>query len=134
MPDIINLAHAPTRANNWEPWQDDAACIDEDPELFFPEPGDPRTAVAAAECCAICPVAEQCLTYALENRIDEGIFGGLSAVARKTLRNEPTERPVTSREQVASMTARHMTAHEIARTLGISTRQVVRLRSKKVPH
>jgi WhiB family transcriptional regulator, redox-sensing transcriptional regulator len=69
-------------------WRHRAACRDEDPELFFPitelGPGARQTADAKAV-CARCPVREQCLRYALDNRLDHGIFGGTTAQERRSL-------------------------------------------------
>lgn len=69
-------------------WQHRAACRDEDPELFFPisdvGPGAQQTAQAKA-ICARCPVRTECLNYALENRLDYGIFGGTTETERREL-------------------------------------------------
>lgn len=69
-------------------WRHHAACRDEDPELFFPisevGPGARQTADAKTV-CARCPVREQCLRYALDNRLDHGIFGGATAQERRSL-------------------------------------------------
>ena len=69
-------------------WRHHAACRDEDPELFFPisevGPGARHTAEAKAV-CARCPVREQCLRYALDNGLDDGIFGGTTERERRTL-------------------------------------------------
>lgn len=35
--------------------------------------------------CAGCPVINQCLTYALENREDEGVWGGTTPKQRRNL-------------------------------------------------
>ena len=65
-------------------WRDAAACKERPDVDFFPEPGDP--AKQAKEVCATCEVAGHCLTYALDNYIDHGIFGGTSARQRRILR------------------------------------------------
>ncbi|WP_019819119.1 WhiB family transcriptional regulator [Saccharomonospora saliphila] len=69
-------------------WRLDAACRDEDPELFFPVsdmgPGAQQTARAKAV-CARCPVANQCLEYAIENGLDHGVFGGTTERERRAL-------------------------------------------------
>jgi WhiB family redox-sensing transcriptional regulator len=57
-----------------------------DPQVFFPSDG---TGVqAAAAICARCPVQAPCLEYALVNRIQHGVFGGLSERARDRLLRE----------------------------------------------
>ncbi|EHK88024.1 WhiB family transcriptional regulator [Saccharomonospora azurea] len=71
-----------------EEWWHSAACRDEDPELFFPVsnmgPGAQQTARAKAV-CARCPVRAECLSYALDNGLDHGIFGGLTEHERRDL-------------------------------------------------
>jgi WhiB family redox-sensing transcriptional regulator len=57
-----------------------------DPQVFFPSDG---TGVqVAAAICARCPVQRACLEYALTNRIQHGVFGGLSERARDRLLRE----------------------------------------------
>lgn len=62
-------------------WYLEARCTEVDQELFFPEPG--RTADNARSVCARCPVRQPCLQFALDNRIDHGIFGGLTPTERR---------------------------------------------------
>jgi WhiB family redox-sensing transcriptional regulator len=59
-------------------WRTLAACRGLDPELFFPARGDSFAARNAQAVCATCPVAEQCLEFAIEVGETEGIWGGLS--------------------------------------------------------
>lgn len=62
----------------------DAACRGYDPDIWFPtRGGDVRP---ARDICAICPVIEECLTFALENSVRFGIWGGLSVLERRTVR------------------------------------------------
>ncbi|HYH30491.1 MAG TPA: WhiB family transcriptional regulator [Pseudonocardia sp.] len=74
---------------HYDDWRQRAACRDEDPELFFPlsevGPGA-RQADRAKALCARCPVATQCLEYALGNGLDHGIFGGTTETERRALR------------------------------------------------
>ncbi|HEX7107560.1 MAG TPA: WhiB family transcriptional regulator [Acidothermaceae bacterium] len=72
-------------------WRDDAACRDEDPELFFPIGHGPaaQAQIAAAKAvCARCPVVRECLAWALENGQDAGVWGGLTEEERRALRRE----------------------------------------------
>jgi WhiB family transcriptional regulator, redox-sensing transcriptional regulator len=65
-----------------------AQCRDHDPALFFPAPGPgmvPSMAAAMA-LCAMCPVAGECLEYALADPEITGIWGGTSAKARARMR------------------------------------------------
>lgn len=65
------------------------ACRDEDPELFFPAsvsgPALEQTGEAKAV-CARCPVADKCLTWALETGQDAGVWGGTTPRERRALR------------------------------------------------
>lgn len=72
-------------------WTEDAACRTSavDPELFFPlsESGIGVSQVAAAKAvCAHCPVAAQCLTWALRSGEAAGIWGGTTPDERRVLR------------------------------------------------
>lgn len=70
-------------------WRNDAACLEEDPELFFPEGESERyqrQIDAALEVCAICPVVDECLSYALEADQRTGIWGGTTAEQRRRIR------------------------------------------------
>ncbi|MGW2112007.1 WhiB family transcriptional regulator [Streptomyces sp. NPDC001948] len=65
------------------------ACADEDPELFFPI-GDSGPALLqekeAKAVCRRCPLMESCLQGALERGENYGVFGGLSAKERRSLK------------------------------------------------
>jgi WhiB family redox-sensing transcriptional regulator len=61
-----------------ESWTRDAACREpRDLDDWHQPPNSLRTK-AAREVCATCPVREQCLDFAIRNRIDNGIWGGLT--------------------------------------------------------
>jgi WhiB family redox-sensing transcriptional regulator len=74
-------------------WMPHAACLQEDPELFFPV-GSTGHAVraqidAAKAVCGQCRVRAQCLSYALTSHQPEGIWGGATRQDREALaRNE----------------------------------------------
>ena len=70
-------------------WRNHAACLDEDPELFFPI-GNTGPALRQIEkakpVCSRCEVAETCLKWAMESRQDAGVWGGLSEDERRALK------------------------------------------------
>lgn len=77
-----------------ETWRELAACRDHDPGLFFPDRYNnyggldhrslPTPAVRDAKrVCGGCPVRSDCLTYALTNDEDTGIWGGLTPEERR---------------------------------------------------
>jgi WhiB family redox-sensing transcriptional regulator len=71
-------------------WRNLAACIGEDPELFFPD-GNTSPALLQLEeakaVCRRCEVAQTCLTWAIESGQDAGVWGGLSEDERRALNN-----------------------------------------------
>jgi WhiB family redox-sensing transcriptional regulator len=67
-------------ATEWMTW---ALCSEVDPEAFFPEKGgSPKR---AKQVCAGCPVREECLSYALDNGIDWGVWGGTTREERRQI-------------------------------------------------
>ena len=76
-------------------WRQRAACLDEDPELFFPV-GSTGPALEqlerAKQVCHGCAVTEQCLEWALETNQDAGVWGGLSEEERRSLRRSRQRR------------------------------------------
>jgi WhiB family transcriptional regulator, redox-sensing transcriptional regulator len=65
-------------------WMLEAKCLDADPEAFFPEKGGSTR--EAKQICAVCPVREECLEYALQHEERFGIWGGLSERERRRAR------------------------------------------------
>lgn len=70
-------------------WRESAACKGMEVDLFFPEAGGDgvNTAKAAKRICSTCPVAAPCLDYGLATSDREGIYGGLTALQRRRLKN-----------------------------------------------
>ena len=70
-------------------WRRSAACLVEDPELFFPigaaGPGLWQ-AEKAKSVCRRCPVLTPCLTWALETGTEHGVWGGHTEEERRSLR------------------------------------------------
>lgn len=70
-------------------WRHQAACLNEDPELFFPVGNTGPALMQIAEAkkvCRICPVREACLQWALDAGQDHGVWGGMSEDERRALR------------------------------------------------
>ncbi len=114
-------------------WRNDAACRDEDPELFFPvgTSGPALAQVDAAKgVCASCPVTAECLAFAAWALLD-GIAGGLTAGERARARGEcvPVRRSVSQerRETARRLRARGWPARRIAHQIGVNERSVYRL-------
>lgn len=72
-------------------WRSQAACTDEDPELFFPV-GSTGPAVdqiaEAKKVCARCGVRESCLEYAISSNQDAGVWGGMAEDERRSLKRK----------------------------------------------
>jgi WhiB family transcriptional regulator, redox-sensing transcriptional regulator len=61
----------------------EAACEGADSSVFFPV--SDTFAGEAKAICATCPVAEQCLEYAIATRQSDGVWGGMTAIERHRL-------------------------------------------------
>lgn len=78
-----------------ENWMSESACVGHPPEWWFPDDrgiggeAASETTRAAKAICASCPVATQCLDYALRTETSDsgrfGIFAGLTGHARREL-------------------------------------------------
>jgi hypothetical protein len=85
-------------------WRDTAACRTEDPEMFFPtgtEGGWKLVINDAKSVCARCPSRTDCLNFALDEGISDGIFGGLTEKERAAVRRRVTAKQIT-REKAAA--------------------------------
>lgn len=64
-------------------WRQRGACRGLDPDIFYPlDEDEPDEAKAI---CAICPVREPCLEFALSSREAEGVWGGATARERRRM-------------------------------------------------
>jgi WhiB family redox-sensing transcriptional regulator len=76
-------------------WLAGAACADVPKAVFFPE----RTAdqdPVVDRWCVTCPTRGDCVTYALDNRLDDGVWGASEADRRwlRRARRGAPDRPV----------------------------------------
>ncbi|MEZ7005610.1 WhiB family transcriptional regulator [Streptomyces sp. AD55] len=118
-------------APNWA----NAACLNEDPDLFFPA-GTLATAhiqiEKARQVCRRCPLTTQCLTWALDVGEHAGVWGGLCEEERRKLlrrrgqRHVSYERCIDEQEYIEERIAEGATPQEIARELGVDRSAVVR--------
>lgn len=70
-----------------EPWMTQAVCASVDAELFYPEKGG--SVREAKKVCSGCPVAAECLTFALMAGERFGVWGGTTERQRRRM---PTPR------------------------------------------
>jgi WhiB family redox-sensing transcriptional regulator len=77
-------------------WMADANCRGLNPDLFFPNRGEPTDDLR--QICRRCDVQTECLDYALDNNEDKGFWGGLSGRERRQIKavgGRSTIRPIT---------------------------------------
>jgi WhiB family redox-sensing transcriptional regulator len=70
-------------------WIVGAACIGEDPDLFFPVGSTPpalEQVERAKDICRGCPVRPECLEWSLVTCQDAGVWGGLEEEERREIR------------------------------------------------
>lgn len=64
-------------------WRELALCQHVSQASFFPEAGE--NVHEARRICALCPVKEPCLSFALDNAVEYGVWGGLTVKERLNL-------------------------------------------------
>lgn len=93
--DASHQGHANNAAELSMDWRNDAACLTEDPELFFPignTESAQRQIAQAKAVCDRCPAVNTCLTWALETGQDSGVCGALSEVERLAFKRREARR------------------------------------------
>lgn len=85
--DIVASAVEPS-VEDMASWRDRAACRGLDPDQFFPDEGDHLGIERAKQTCASCPVAWECLSYAIWSNQTEGIWGGTTRGERRKYRRQ----------------------------------------------
>lgn len=84
-------------------WRTRAACLDEDPELFFPLGEEHTSGMAptapvqaqqdeAKAVCRRCPVVAECLAWAIESGQDFGVWGATSPEERREFKRRTPAR------------------------------------------
>jgi WhiB family redox-sensing transcriptional regulator len=63
-------------------WHEDAACSSTDPDELFADSTRQNRAKAV---CTGCPVRTECLAEALDNRVEFGVWGGMTERERRAL-------------------------------------------------
>ncbi|WP_372476614.1 WhiB family transcriptional regulator [Pseudonocardia terrae] len=123
-------------------WRAQAACVGEDPELFFPvvEEGPlcEDQVTAAKKVCARCPVRDACLEWSTLY-IHVGIAGGLTAEERRCARVESLEplkgrvRRPSPRDDIRAagfaLIAQGESTQDVAARCGVTDRTVERWRA-----
>ena len=74
-----------------EKWKTQGKCVGFDTEEFFPPKG--VNIGHLKEFCSGCPVAVECLDYALKHTIEYGVWGGMSVTERQQIKRGHKEYP-----------------------------------------
>ncbi|WP_405866149.1 WhiB family transcriptional regulator [Streptomyces sp. NBC_00005] len=78
-------------------WSGRAACLREDPDLFFPIGSSGPTLIQIDEAkavCRRCPVVKQCLNWAVRVGQVEGIWGGMTESERRAMKRHREARQI----------------------------------------
>jgi WhiB family transcriptional regulator, redox-sensing transcriptional regulator len=73
----------PSDEDSTTAWMSAGNCRNYPPAVFFPSDG--VGVDRARKICTDCPVVDQCLEYALEQRIEHGVWGGCSERERRRI-------------------------------------------------
>jgi WhiB family redox-sensing transcriptional regulator len=107
-------------------WRELAACRGTDLEVFFPGRGE--SAGPARQVCAVCPVRQPCLDYAITNRIVHGIWGGLTERERRALQSRWVRTSRRNRDgAISAAVAARYTVEAVGRSFGLSRTSVARI-------
>ena len=109
-------------------WHDRAACAGMDDFVFFgssdpnERPAYTLTDIAKArEVCRSCPVLEQCLRAAIENREEYGVWAGTTVNQRKDIRAMMSSQPEISLDRVISEYSKKFRGTTMKRSRSSST-------------
>lgn len=83
-------------------WTDRALCRGLETAMFFPEKGGNNWTpyVRARDLCGRCPVADDCLLYALRNREHHGLWGGIPERQRRPLERMTEEEALDAAREI----------------------------------
>ena len=83
-PDLVSFrSHEDVVPLTNQTWRQHAACRGVEPDIFYPA-SDEEAEVAKAV-CAVCPVRQPCLEYALSSRERDGVWGGATEKERRRI-------------------------------------------------
>lgn len=106
-------------------WRDTALCRTRDPEQFFPKGFDGPWALVIEEAkavCRRCPAATACLTFALDESIGHGIYGGLTENERRSLRRAASRGRDVNAQAEAARQPKPPEPRNIAEYFNLNTR------------
>ena len=89
----MTIGGAPAITTTDSSWATRGACVNMEPDGFFVQ-GAEQHAVKVA--CGGCPVRTECLADALDNRVDFGVWGGMTERERRRLLRRAAQEAVGS--------------------------------------
>ncbi len=81
--DVPISVSRPSDEDSTTSWMSGGNCRNYPPAVFFPSDG--VGVDRARKICTDCPVVDQCLEYALDQRIEHGVWGGCSERERRRI-------------------------------------------------
>jgi WhiB family redox-sensing transcriptional regulator len=79
---IVTASPSSTTTPSTSDWSTRGTCVGTDPDALFVQGKEQRTAKVV---CRGCPVALDCLSDALDNRTEFGVWGGMTERERRAL-------------------------------------------------
>lgn len=113
-------------------WIHQAVCTPDTAESWHPDKEDTSQSYAARQVCLGCPVAEECLAYALQDPLLTGIWGGTSSAERGAIRDgkHGGSRPRPTVEQINRLLGYGWGRERIGRYYGLSRRAIQRIEAE----
>ena len=106
-------------------WVADAACGDPFGPSMFPHEKDKDGVELAKAVCSGCPVRQQCLDEAIGNGEQYGIWGGLTAEERTSLRRKKARAEQVLRKQIQEAVTVNPTHAKVIRGRKVETVETV---------
>lgn len=103
---VLSWAESVEETQDWSSvpfpgeWVAKGRCRKAPQEIFFPVRGEPTERARAL--CRQCPVAQECLDYALAHARLQGVWGGTSGKERREILNGSKRRPTFDKKQAAA--------------------------------
>lgn len=110
---------------NKERWRLESKCRGEGNTKFFNDRKGGASAYFDARCiCYGCPVKQQCLDFAIDNSIKDGMWGGLTYRDRLRYARGERDEPITIFDLVKGLRGPKQTISALAQRLSISEDQI----------
>ena len=104
-------------------WVERAACRNQGlTDIFYVKPG--AAIWDALAYCARCTVRKECLQFAIDNGIEDGVWGGKSVRARRDPDRRWDDVPVPTQARIVELWEQHWSNRRIARELKVTEQHV----------